>query len=209
MRGKKVKSGDIIQIPLPKYGGFTYAQYIDLIKLNSQSKYPSLMIFFNIVSMKPLSSKELLLDSLDLILCPHLVGGVQPVINRGEWTIVDNNLISDKKYSVPEYKFSSPSSMIEDDVTAQWFCVSNCDILTKRLVAYSQVRHLETLGAVGAALISTKLAMAFIKEKGANIKDYFELEDFYEKVFYWQVLNIPAYYKQSKEMQGKAILAQP
>lgn len=47
--------------------------------------------------------------------------------------------------------------------------------------------------------------MALLRDEGKNIDDYFEVEQYFEKKYYQEVMEIEPFYRQPIEIRGKAI----
>jgi hypothetical protein len=106
---------------------------------------------------------------------------------------------------VPHYKYFDSSPLLINESSEQWYYIVNADISLKIKTEYSKVKHLETIGATGASLVATKIAMSLFKDENKKNDDYFALNEFYEKVYFEQVMTIPAYYRQPKNIQGKVL----
>nr|WP_315422520.1 Imm26 family immunity protein [uncultured Pedobacter sp.] len=196
----KVKSGDIYQINLPDALGFAYAKCINLLELNPEARYPTLIRVYNYRSLDPLASTEKFIEK-DLIICPLLIAGALPAIKSGSWKLIANEPVSERELVIPHYKRGEP-----DDSPKQWYYVPNADISKKIKSEYDNVKHLETIGATGSELVGVKIAMALLQDEGKTIADYFDLNEFYVKYFYDEVTNVQPYYKQPKHLQGRAML---
>ncbi|GGC72612.1 hypothetical protein GCM10011387_27650 [Pedobacter quisquiliarum] len=194
----KVKSGDIYQIVLPNDLGFAYAKCINLLEINPDARYPILIRVYNYRSALPQPLKKFI--AKELILCPLLIAGILPSINSGTWKLVGNTPLQEEDIVIPHYKRGEP-----DEDPIEWFCVFNADISKKIKSEFENVKHLETIGATGSALVGTKIAMALLLDEGKRVEDYFKLDEYFEKEYYKQVTTIPAYYKQPEIMRGKAI----
>nr|WP_068893328.1 Imm26 family immunity protein [Pedobacter panaciterrae] len=194
---RKVKSGSIYQINLPNDLGFAYAKCINLLELNQDARYPTLIRVYNYRSLVPLVSTEKFIYK-ELILCPLLIAGILPAIKSGSWKLIASESFSENEMVIPIYKWGEP-----DDFPSKWYYVPNADISKKVKSEYNNVMHLEMIGAVGAELVGVKIAMALLQDEGKRIEDYFKLEKYYEKHYYKDVVEIPAYYKQPKEIRGK------
>ena len=202
MARTKIKNGDIVQVPLPNDLGFAYAKYIDLLEINPNNKYPSLIRVYNVREL----DSNFLIDNLankELILSPLLIAGIAPTISKGIWKILGNVSVTEEEKVIPHYKTSKlPPRIKEDD----WYYVIDADISKKIKSSYDNVKHLENIGATGSALVGTKIAMALIKDEGKKIEDYFELKEFFEKSYYEDISEIAAYYKQPEKNRGKALI---
>jgi len=200
MARQKVKSGDILQIPLPNDLGFAYAKLINLLEIDANSRYPILIKVYNYRTKSFDKPVEDIVD-MDLILCPILIAGILPAINKGGWKIVGNVELNEGDKQIPDYKLGEP-----DENPKQWFYLKDADISKKIKSHYENVRHLEDIGAKGSASVSTKIAMALLRDEGKNIEDYFKLEQYFEKKHYQEVIEIEPYYKQEIAIRGKAIV---
>jgi hypothetical protein len=198
MTRKKLKSGDILQIPLPNNLGFAYAQGIDLLKNHTNASYPTLIKVYNYRSATEEKSIEKYIGK-ELILCPLLIAGILPVLREETWKIIANVPLNEKDEIIPNYK-KGP-----DELSKDWYYIIDADISRKVKSIYENVKHLETIGAKGSELVGTKIAMALLQDEGKKIEDYFELKQYFEIAYYKEVTEIPAYYKQPQYMQGKAI----
>lgn len=204
MAKPKVRNGDVLEIPLPKGLGFAYAKYIDLTQDNSSSRYPCLVQVYNFRATERLVSIDNLED-IDLLFSPLLVGGVPPTVSKGKWKVVGNFPVSEIDNHIPDFKLHEPPVLTNDEDAEEWFYVVNADISKKNKSEYSNVKHLETLGAIGSDLLPIKVAMGLIKSEGENILDYFELEEFAEKVYFNQVQNTPLFFELPDGKKGKAL----
>lgn len=201
----KLKSGDILQIPLPKGLGFAYAKYVNLLEINANYSYSCLIRVYN----KRFINSEISINDLEkqeLLLSPLLIGGVPPSISKGMWKIVGNLPLTDEEKLIPHYKRKDPLINLNEKNISGWYYIIDADISQKIPSTYEQVKHLEKIGATGALLVGTKIAMAFLLDEGKNIEDYFELKEYFEKVYFEEVTQIEVYYKQPKYMRGKALV---
>jgi len=198
----KFKSGDIFQIPLPNELGFCYAMGIILIEINPNARYPVLIRVYNYRSLNPENSIERFTD-MELILSPLLIAGIIPMLTKKKWKILGNLPLRENDKIIPHYKRPEP-----DEVRAKdWFYLIDADISKKIKSTYENVKHLETIGAIGGELVNTKIAMALLIDENKKIENYFKLEEYYEKDFLMEVNSIPAYYKLPDSMQGKALMS--
>ncbi|TCD08607.1 hypothetical protein EZ449_12265 [Pedobacter frigidisoli] len=186
-------TGDVFQIPLPSNLGFAYATGIDLISVNESSNYPTLLRVFNFRSLEKMKTFS---TDFDLVLCPLLIAGIHQVLKKKKWDIVGKIELKQEDLRIPDYK--------KNDLGI-WYYVSDSDISTKKATNFNNVKHLETLGAIGAEIVNTKIAMALLKDEEKKISDYFKLDSYFERHFYEDIIEIPTYYKQSDEIKGKAL----
>lgn len=201
MAKKKFKNGDILQIMLPNDLGFAYAKGIDLLEIDPHTHYPTLIRVYNYRSSNTDESLDRFLDK-ELILCPILIAGILPGIRNGNYKLVGNVPVQDEEKIIPHYKRPEP----DEEYVKDWYYVIDADISKRIKSSYENVKHLENLGANGSDPVRTKIAMALLLDEGKRIEDYFSLDRFYEKRYYEEVIQIPAYYKQPKSMQGQANL---
>jgi hypothetical protein len=201
MAQKRFKSGDIFQIPLPNKLGFAYALGINLVKDDVNAHYPTLIRVYNYRS-SVLEEKLANFINQELILSPLLIAGILPALRGGVFKIVGSIPLKEQDKVIPHYK-TVPDGFNAD----KWCYLIDADISKKVISTYENVKHLETIGAMGSALVGTKIAMALLLDEGKKVEDHFELKEYFEKAYYQQVTEIPAYYKQPEFMQGKAIVA--
>jgi hypothetical protein len=199
MATRKVKSGDILQIPLPNELGFAYAKLINLLEIDTNARYPTLINIYNYRS-EGLDLPVEDIVGMDLILCPLLVAGILPAINKWGWKVIGNVKPKDVDLQIPDYKLGEP-----EENPNNWYYLKDADISKKIKSQYGKVKHLETIGAKGSELINTKIAMALLRNEGKNLEEYFKLEQYFEKKYYQEVMDIEPYYKQPIEIRGKAI----
>jgi hypothetical protein len=79
MAKRKINSGNVLKILLPNDLGFAYAKLINLLDIDSNARYPIIIKVFNYRS----KSLDLSIEDMDLILCPLLVAGILPALNKG------------------------------------------------------------------------------------------------------------------------------
>jgi len=194
------KNGDLFQISLPNELGFAYIKCINLLELDSNAQYPILIRIYNYRSLDANVHPEKFINK-ELILCPLLIAGIIPAIKRGTWKSIGNIPIGKEDAIIPHYKRPEPN----EENPKEWFYLIDADISKKVKSTYEYVKHLETIGSTGSELVGTKIAMALLRDEGKKIEDYFKLEEYYEKVYYDQVIKIPAYYKQPEFMRGRAL----
>jgi len=204
MARKKLKSGDILSIPLPRNLGFAFAKYIDLLSINPNSSYPDLIRVYDY------KSKDQALDindlkDCDLLLAPLLVGSLRPTVSKGIWTIVGNATITDQETKLPHYRTFGPPWINDEKEAKEWFYVVDADISRKIKSKYDHVKHLEPLGASGTGIIELEIAFAFLIKEGKRIEDFFPLTKQMEKATYKKMMERPKYRDMSKEMRDKAI----
>jgi hypothetical protein len=151
--------------------------------------------------LTPLKSIDKVIDK-KLILCPLLIAGISPAISKKVgWEFIQNIPVEDYEIDIPHYKRPEP----DEENVKEWYYLINADISKKVKSSYEKVKHLETIGAIGSELVGTKIAMALLQDEGKNIKEYFKLEEYFEKEFYKQVTSITPYYKLPENMKGKAL----
>jgi hypothetical protein len=199
---KRIKSGDIIQIPLPKDFGFAYAKYINLIEFSPQSNYPDLIRVYDFVSKLPVIDINELKDR-DFLFSPILVGGLAPTIKNRIWKIVGHLTLSDNDNVIPHYKVSEPIGELEENAK-RWYYVVDGNINKKYAAPIGNVQHLEYLGAIGTDYLGTKIAMEYLKKCKKDIKDYFDLKEYHEKFIYNRIINKPLYSEINKELRDVA-----
>ena len=163
-----IKNGDIFQIPLPADLGFAYAKHINLLQINSQAQYPTLIKIYNHRSLVSEKSVEKFINK-ELILSPLLIAGVLQVISEKTWKVIGNVPIDDGDKIIPHYKRPEPS----EENSREWYYLIDADISKKIKSSYEKVKHLETIGAVGSELVGTKIAMALLQDEGKRIEDHF------------------------------------
>jgi hypothetical protein len=201
----KLKSGDIYQIPLPKNLGFAYVKYVDLTEIEPACGYPAIIRVFNYRSLDN-STEGIDFKDKQLLFSPLLIAGAFLSVKEKTWKLVTNIPLSIEEAIIPHYKFPEPPVLLDEENAKEWFYALNANKFSRKINArYDDVKHLETLSATGSDIVGTKIAMGLLKDEGKEIKDYFSLEEFYEKFYYNEVTKIPAYYKQPKEMQGRAL----
>ncbi|MGZ3754709.1 MAG: Imm26 family immunity protein [Mucilaginibacter sp.] len=200
MARKRFKSGDILQIPLPHNLGFAYAQGINMLKDDINARYPAIIRVYNYRSALQDAPLENFVKK-ELILSPLLIGGILPVLRKEVWKIIGHVPLQEKDRIIPHYK-KGPGELN----ATQWYYLIDADISKKVKSTFDNVKHLETIGATGSELVGTKIAMALLRDEGKRIEDYFELNEYYEKHYYNEVMEIPAFYTQPEFMQGKAII---
>jgi len=193
---KKIKNGDIIRIPLSKEMGFGYAKYIDLLSVDPETRYPSLIRVYNFRNMgEDIDVKQF--NNTDLLLSPILIAGAEPAIRKKVWKVIGNLPVTTEEEEIPDYKYI--------DESKHYFFVKKADISKKIKSSFENTKHLEPIGAVGAQLIGTKIAMALLKDEGKDVESFFQLKNYYEQVFFEQLSDCPPYYKQPEFMRGKAV----
>jgi hypothetical protein len=202
MAKAKFISGDIFAIPLPNGLGFAFAKGIFLPDISSGTNYPVMIRVYNYRSEDG-SVNLVELKNTPLILSPLLIAGINEVLSREIWKIVGNIPLEEVDKIVPDYK---TDSVINKEGHREWFYVSNASIETKKKLQHEKLKHLESLGAAGASLVNTKIAMALLKDEGKDLSNYFELREFFEKEYHNEVIEIEAYYKQPKTNRGKAFI---
>jgi hypothetical protein len=195
----KVRSGDVYQLNLPNNLGYCYVKSINLAEFVAHNQYATIVFCYNIRSLVSLQSLSEITDK-ELILCPLLISGILPAIKNGSWKFIGNEPINKQDLILPEYKRGEP-----DDAPKSWYYIPNLDVLEKVESDFESVKHLETFGATGSELVSTKIAMALLQDEGKNIKEYFDLNEFYINYYYNEVTSITPYYKQPQYMRGKAV----
>lgn len=68
MAKKKFKNGDILQIILPNDLGFAYAMRIDLLQIDPNTRYPTLIKIYNYRSLNADESLDRLLDKEPILI---------------------------------------------------------------------------------------------------------------------------------------------
>lgn len=185
-----------MQITLPSKLGFGYAKYIDLLELDANYRYPDIVRIYDFRTVNSNIDVDQLIKS-ELLFSPLLVAGLEVALKEGDWKVIGNRSLQDDEKIVPAFKLFE----------GKWFFVLGLDKFSRKVEAnFESVKHLETLSATGASLLPTKIAMAFLRDEGKKIEDYFELSEYFEKVYYEEVTTIPAYYSMPKEMRGKPVV---
>ena len=196
---KRLKNGDILQIPLPENLGFAYAQYIDLAKIFPDVSLPDLVKVFDYKTDTDQYDFQVL-ESCDYLIAPLLVSGLPPTIRKGLWRILDERPNNDD-FIIPH--FSRHEDWVSED---DWYYCIDADSSKKIKSTYDQVKHLSPLAADGTGLIEVEIAMTYLIKEGKNVEDYFELEEYYEKVTFEKVKNTPPYYSLPKDSRDFAMV---
>lgn len=201
---KKIETGDIIQIPLPKGLGYGYALYIDLLKILPDPTLPDLIKVYNYKSVNEVQDLSTVTNN-DFLLNPLLVAGLPPTLKKGIWKIVGNKEVFGKDLEIPHFKQFGPPWVNEEKEAKEWYYIANADISKKIKVEHKNVKHLEPFRASGTGVIETKIAMAFLMQKNKKVEDYFELKEYYEKATYEKLKNMPLYYELPDYMKGRVL----
>jgi hypothetical protein len=202
MSKKKLTTGSLLQIKLPKELGFAYGKYIDLLSLDRSFRYPNLLRVYNYRSGDTYDIDKL--GKSDLLFSPLMVAGVPEVLKKGDWKIIGTAEVQPHEFAIPHFKVSEE---VMTEAKESWFYVVNMDKFKNKIPAtYEQVKHLELLRATGAELLPTKIAMGLLQAEGKNIQEYFELTEYFERLFYHEVIDTQPYYLQPKEIRGHALL---
>lgn len=194
-----MRSGNIYQISLPQGLGFACLKCINLLEINRDARYSTLVRIYNYRSQSPIEFDEII-SGKELILSPLLISGILPAIKNGHWNLIGYESPKAEELIIPDYKEGEPE---EDPI--QWYSVSEADISKKLKTDYKNVKHLENIGATGSELVGVKIAMALLQDEGIEIKEYFSLDEYYVQRYYREVTGIPSYYSQPKHMRGKAL----
>lgn len=196
--GKKLKDGDVLQIPLPNNLGFAYAKYIDVTKIIPDSSFPDLIqVFDYITDTEKYDFEEL--ENRDYLLSPLLVSGLPPTIRKGIWKIQDYSL-SNESFIIPH--FSRHEDWVSDD---SWYYCVDADSSKKTKTTYEKVKHLSPLAADGTGIIEIEIAMTYLLKEGRKVEDYFDLEEYFETSTYEKVKATPPYYSLPTETRDKVL----
>jgi hypothetical protein len=201
---KRLKHGDILQIPLPKNLGFAYGRYIDLEKLFPPPEPPRLSDLIKIFNYKT-QTKEFDFEkvgSSGYLMQPQLVSGLPPTIKKGIWHILDEKASSEDNL-IPH--FSRHEDWISDNINDNWYYCIDANSQKKVKSTFEDVKHLSRLEADGTGIIEIKIAMTFLIQEGKRIEDYFDLDEYYEKATFEEVKATPPYYLLPKEIRDKAL----
>ena len=199
--GKKLKTGDILQIPLPMNLGFAYARYINLVEQLPNSDLPDLL---KVLDYKTKSEEYNFeeLENQDYLIAPILVSGLPPTIRKGIWKVLDEKT-SVQDYNIPH--FSRHEDWVSDD---SWYYCVDADSSKKVRTTLERVKHLSPLAADGTGIIEIEIAMTFLIKEGKRVEYYFDLEEYFETVTYEKVKATPPYYSLPKEIRDKAVGAE-
>ncbi|WP_209332745.1 Imm26 family immunity protein [Lunatimonas salinarum] len=204
---KRLKHGDIIQIPLPKNLGFAYGRYLDLEELFPPPEPPRLSDLIKIFNYKTPTNEYNLkeMESSGYLMQSLLVSGLPPTIKKGIWHILDEKAFSEDN-RIPH--FSRHEDWISDDINENWYYCIDANSQKKVKSTYEDVKHLSRLAADGTGIIELKIAMTFLIQEGKRIEDYFDLDEYYEKATFEAVKATPPYYLLPKEIRDKALNSQ-
>jgi hypothetical protein len=198
---QKIKTGDIIRIPLWNGFGFGYARYIDLTRIPNTSM-PSLIDVYAYWTESIDFETEKLKQS-DFLIQPILVAGINPVIKEGRWIIVEHLAFNTSEYELPHFKAHEPRWDVEKNAR-DWFFVENCETNRRVKSLYENVKHLESYAGVGTGNIEIKITMQIMKMKGIKIEDYFDLSNETFKYQYELAQKSPLLSEIPKALYGKA-----
>lgn len=183
---RKIKSGDIVSIPLVKDLGFAFAHYFDVNKMGNGS-YPDLIRIFNFHTSNINFDVDILVD-LDLLMPPIFVAGINVAIRKNNWTIVGN---CENKLDIKSLYFKSYEPLwLRQNEAKRWYKINGISSENKQEYPYEKIKHLEDFAAIGTGTIEYRVAMRFIISEGKNINDYFNIENDRVKLLYDKERNI-------------------
>lgn len=198
---KRLKSGDLLQIPLPNNMGFAYAKYLDLVKEISTDGLPNLIKVYDYKTNDE-NYNFSVLENSEFLIAPLFVTGLPPTVRKGIWKILDENP-SIENFSVPH--FSRHEDWARGNPDDNWYYCIDADIEKKTRTKKENVQHLSPLAADGTGIIEIRIAMTFLIKEGEKVEDYFALEEYYEKSTYRKVTNTPPYYSLPKDTRDFAL----
>ncbi|PZR35560.1 MAG: hypothetical protein DI538_14965 [Azospira oryzae] len=200
MANKRLKSGDVLQIPLPKKMGYAYAKYIDLSKIDPSISFPDMIRVFDYRTESAGYDFEYMKHQ-DYIIAPKLVAGLPLTIKQQIWKIIEHLNLDDSDRIIPH--FSRNEDWNQSDPVKQgkdkWYYCLNADISRKNKTTYEKIEHLTLLSAIGTGVLETEVAMAFLIKEGKKVSEYFDLSEFYEKVIYQRLVSGTPYFRLPKE----------
>lgn len=198
---QKIKTGDILRIPLWEGFGFGYARYIDLTRIPNTSM-PSLIEVYAYWT-KSLDFETNKLKQSDFLMQPILVAGINPVIKEGRWIIAEHFTFDASEYELPHFKAHEPRWDVEKNAR-EWYYVENCETNRRVKSLYENVKHLESYAGVGTGNVEIKITMQIMKMKGLKIEEYFDLSNETFRYQYELSLKSPLLSEIPKSLYGKA-----
>jgi hypothetical protein len=201
---KMLKHGEYLQIPLPKNLGFAYGRYLDLTKLFPPPEPPRLPDLVKIFEYRTDSESFDfgLLERSDFLMQPQFVTGLPGTIRKGRWRVL--NL---KPNTVDTFvpHFRRHEDWVSDSPSENWYYCVDASSQKKFKSTYEDVKHLSELAADGAELIEIRIAMTFLIKDGKNVREYFDLEEYFERSIFDDVSGTPPYYRLPVEIRDRAL----
>jgi hypothetical protein len=200
---KKNIHSSIFEFILPLKLGFGYCKILDF---RSIREFDGLLVkVFDYIVEEPikevdiLKEKDWLFGARRMAIPPNTKG-------KGAWKI-KGTFNCDEDIIIPEFKDSPKlSPLVEDEsVISEWHVIKNIREVDEKTYSYEQVKHLENTFAGSQFGIEIRTAMEFYRQKGVDVKKYFDLDDMSNWNAYRTMVNMPVYSAIPKEIRGKAI----
>jgi len=198
---KRIRTGDIVKIPLWGSFGYAYARYIDISKFPSVS-YPSLIEVYEYWTKTQNFEFDHLIKS-NFLVQPILVLGINPTLRNGFWEIVKRTDMNIAAIELPHFRSHEPRWDVEENAK-EWCYIRDCDSTNRVKTSYDNVKHLESGGAKGTGNIEIYLTMQVMKKEEINIEDHFDLNDETFRYQYNVAMKSPLVSEIPLELYGRA-----
>ena len=169
---KRLKSGDILRLPLGCGWGFAYAKYQNILGLGGNDAYPDLLRLFSYRS--PTDEVLDLARVQSYLLPPTLWAGRLPTLRHGRWQLVGALPVLPDEQALPDFRWNECS--VADRMRVPHPPPPGATLYAPRLgarceTAVANVTHLEYLGAMPSAFIEYRTTLALMLHEGATPTD--------------------------------------
>ena len=196
---KKVISGSIFRIPLPKNRGFAYGKYVHLNEITGNTYDSHIFKVYDFISQDPINDIDLIVKN-DLLYSPFLLAG-KPRIRGLGWKIIGNEIgVKDKFF--PDFKQLRGN---------RWIAVKPYEEGIKSAINdidFKRIEHLETSTLRCGPEIPIRILMELFRREGKDIEKEFDFEGEDKEILdiiYERIKVTPIYSKIPEKYRGRVL----
>lgn len=198
---KRLKNGDIIEIPLNSQYGYGYAKFLNSIKMWGNKNLPDVLRIFKYHSLIPVSNLSEIIDR-ELLIAPIAIGGSKNLLNNG-CSIIGTELITEADKFLPQVKSGWPH--FEENPT-QWVYYEDLGDTTKMYFTdYDKVKNLEYSRVLDVSILPFRIIMELMKLEGKDIRSTKVKFGWLEEIEYKQSIGIVPYSLQNAAVRGMVL----
>lgn len=174
----RLKSGDLLCLPLHGGWGFAYAKYLNILGLEGNDSYPDLLHVF--AYRTPAAEVPDTAHLQTYLLPPTLWAGRLPTLRTGRWHRVGALPVRPEEHPLPDFRWNEctiADRMLVPRPPQPGATLYSPGLAKSCETAVENVTHLEYLGACVSESVEYRATLAFMLREGAVPANYFDASD--------------------------------
>jgi hypothetical protein len=199
IKRKFLKHGDIVEVPLPHLGKFSYGKIIDPKLIEEPIDFP---LFLRVY----ISIHDYRIESVDqlnraLLLAPFYLVGQSAAVNKFGWRIVENEIVTKEEEWIPDTKEAWP---LFSETPEKWGYKKRFS--TKLTFSErDKVQHLDYANGKNVEVVSFIIELELLKKEDKDIQKEFGVQGWLEQTYYKLHSGLPIYTELPATHQGKVV----